>query len=134
MESDVLADFANKLNCKTGSLPLSYLGLPLGASRSKRKTWKPVIEKVKARLAGWKRRMLSFAGRLALIKSVLSCLPVYYLSLFRMPEGVAKDFERIQAAFLWGGLDLRKKVHLVKWEEVTRSIANGGLGIRRVGH
>ncbi|XP_028116485.1 uncharacterized protein LOC114314229 [Camellia sinensis] len=43
--------FAIKLNCKAGSLPLSYLGLPLGASPGKRKTWKPVIEKVKARMA-----------------------------------------------------------------------------------
>lgn len=132
VDSDVLVDLAANLNCKSGTLLLSYLGLPLGASLSKRKAWKPVIEKVKARLAGWKRRMLSFAGRLVLIKSVLSCLPVYYLSLFRMPEGVAKDFERIQAAFLWGGSELRRKVHLVKWEEVTKSIANGGLGIRKV--
>ncbi|CAL5344867.1 unnamed protein product [Camellia sinensis] len=132
VDSVVLVDFAAKLNCKTGSLPLSYLGLPLGVSPSKRKSWTLVIEKVKARLAGWKRRMLSFAGRLVLIKSALSCLPVYYLSLFRMPEGVAKDFERIQAAFLWGGLDLKRKVHLVKWEEVTNSIENGGLGVRKV--
>lgn len=132
VEFDVLANLAVKLNCKTSSLPLSYLGLHLGPSPSKRKTWKPVIEKVKARLACWKRRMLSFAGRLALIKSVLSCLPVYYLSLFRMPEGLAKNFERIQATSLWGGSDLKRKVHLVKWEEITRSIANGGLGIRKV--
>lgn len=76
--------------------------------------------------------MLSFAGRLTLVNSVLSCLPVYYLSLFRMLECIAKEFERIKAAFLLRGSDLKRKVHLVKWEEVTTSIGQGGLGIRKI--
>ncbi|XP_028067002.1 uncharacterized protein LOC114269851 [Camellia sinensis] len=68
-------------------------------------------------------KMLSLAGRLTLIKSVLSSLPVYYISLFKMPEGVAHEFQKIKAAFLWNGNDLKRKVHLVKWLEVTKSVA-----------
>lgn len=132
VEETLLVDFAQKLNCKVGLLPITYLGLPLGANPGKRKTWKPVLDKVRVRLAGWKIRMLSFAGRLTMVKSILSCLPVYYLSPFKMPEGVAKEFERIQAAFLWGGSDLRRNVHLVKWEKVTTSFGQGGLGIRKL--
>ena len=33
------------LGCKRGSLPMKYLGLPLGAK------WNPIIEKVERRLA-----------------------------------------------------------------------------------
>ncbi|CAL5397362.1 unnamed protein product [Camellia sinensis] len=76
--------------------------------------------------------MLSFAGRLTLIKSTLSSLPVYFLSLLKMPEGVARDIEKIEANFLWGGNAIKRKVHLVKWVEVTRSTDQGGLGIRRI--
>ena len=58
--------------------------------------------------------------------------PVFYLSLFRLPEGIAKELDTIQAAFLWGGSDLRRKIHLVKWLEVTKSIDQGGLGFKRI--
>ncbi|XP_028055575.1 uncharacterized protein LOC114259750 [Camellia sinensis] len=86
----------------------------------------------KIKIIRWMGKMLSLAGRLTLIKSVLSSLPVYYLSLFKMPEGVAREFKKIKAAFLWNGNDLKRKVHLVKWLEVTKSVGQGGLGIRRI--
>ncbi|XP_028074761.1 uncharacterized protein LOC114277116 [Camellia sinensis] len=54
------------------------------------------------------------------------------LSLFRMPEGVARNFEKIEAAFLWGGIELKRNVHLVKWLKVTKSVPQGSLGIRRI--
>ncbi|XP_028055425.1 uncharacterized protein LOC114259593 [Camellia sinensis] len=75
--------FAKLLNCKVQSLPLKFLGLPLGAN----------------------------PGRLTLIKSVLSSLPVYYLSLFKMPKGVAHEIEKIEAAFLWGGVHSLNTFH-----------------------
>ncbi|CAL5434764.1 unnamed protein product [Camellia sinensis] len=125
-------EFAGMLNCKVKSAPIKYLGLPLGASPHRKVFWKPVLDKIKLRLAGWKRRLLSFAGRLTLIKSVLSSLPVYYLSLFKIPEGIAKEIEKLQASFLWGGVELKRKVHLVRWDEVTKSTKQGGLGVRRI--
>ena len=104
----------------------------MGANPRRKKTWSPVVEKVKLRLAGWKRRLLSYAGRLTLVKAVLSSIPVYYLSLFKLPEGIAKDLDKIQASFLWGGPDLKRKIHLVKWAEDTKSIKQGGLGVKRI--
>ncbi|CAL5404505.1 unnamed protein product [Camellia sinensis] len=132
VSDSLLLSFAHLLNCKVHSLPLKFLGLPLGANPGKKSTWKPVIDKIRSKLSGWKRKLLSFAGRLTLIKSTLSSLPVYFLSLFKMPEGVAKEFEKIEAAFLWGSNDLKRKVHLVKWGKVTKSLNQGGLGIRRI--
>ncbi|XP_028090980.1 uncharacterized protein LOC114291133 [Camellia sinensis] len=117
LSDPVLHDFASLFNCKTQRLPLNYLGLPLGASPRRKKTWKPIIDKFKMRLVGWKRRFLSFAGRLTLVKAVLSSLPVYFLSLFKLPEGIAKEIDKIQASFLWGGSNLKRKIHLVKWSE-----------------
>lgn len=130
VQDDLLAAIANRLNCKCQKLPFKYLGLPLGANPGRLKTWKPIVDRVKVKLASWKRRFLSIAGRLTLIKAVLSSLPVYYLSLFKMPEGVAKELDKIQAAFLWGGSVIKSKIHMVKWSEVTRSIIKGGLGIK----
>lgn len=69
---------------------------------------------------------------MTLIKSVLSSLPIYYLSIFKLPVSVAKLIERIQANFLWRGSELKRKVHLVSWLEATKSKENGGLGIKRI--
>ncbi|XP_028073785.1 uncharacterized protein LOC114276193 [Camellia sinensis] len=132
VEEGLTKEFAKKLNCLSQKLPLTYLSLPLGANPRRSNTWKPVVEKYKKKLASWKRRYLSFAGRLTLIKSALSSLPVYFLSIFKMPVGVAKTIDRIQSNFLWGGSDIKKKIHLVKWQEVCQSTAQGGLGVRRL--
>ncbi|GAU16278.1 hypothetical protein TSUD_299100 [Trifolium subterraneum] len=40
------------------------------------------------RLSGWKSRLLSFGGRLVLLKSVLTSLPVYTLSFFKAHPGL----------------------------------------------
>ena len=53
----------NALGCKQGSLPMKYLGLPLGAKWKDRAVWNPIIEKVENRLAGWKRLYLSKGGK-----------------------------------------------------------------------
>nr|XP_009603197.1 uncharacterized protein LOC104098229 [Nicotiana tomentosiformis] len=60
------------LGCKMGSLPTTYLGLPLGALKKDTIVWKPVIERVEKRLAGWQKRYLSKGGKEVLIKSTLS--------------------------------------------------------------
>lgn len=124
--------FAKAIGCKIQSLPIKYLGLPLGASPKLKSTWKPVIEKFKARLPSWKKRYLSFGGRITLIKSVFNSLPIYYMSLFKMPEGVAKTIEGIQARFLWGSYDLKRKIHMVCWEKIKQSKDCGGLGVRGI--
>ena len=70
------------LGCQVGSLPMTYLGMPLGASHKSPTIWNPKFEH---KLAGWKKMYLSKGGRLTLLKSTLSSLPTYYLSLFYHP-------------------------------------------------
>ncbi|GMP84262.1 hypothetical protein CsSME_00037854 [Camellia sinensis var. sinensis] len=130
VEEDLLNDFADALNCSKHALPFMFLGMPFGASPRLKSTWDPIVKKFKLRLATWKRKHLSFGGRLTLIKSMLSSLPVYYLSLFKMHVSVIKELESIQAKLLWGGSDLKRKIHMVKWSDVTRRRDAGGLGIR----
>lgn len=118
-----------KLNCKCQKLPIKYLGLPLGVNTKRSNSWQPVVDKIKSKLILSERKLLSFAGRVTLIKYVLSNLPCYYLSLFKLPKGVAKTIDGMQATFLWGSSEQQRKVHLVKWKYVVTSKKKGGLGI-----
>ena len=123
---------ANILGCRVSALPLMYLGLPLGASFKKKSIWNAVVEKVEKRHAGWKRTYLSNGGRLTLIKSTLSSLPSYCLSLFPLPKSVACRIEKLQRDFLWGGIGDEHKYHLVNWHQVCTPLQYGGLGIRNL--
>ena len=84
------------------------------------------------RLAGWKRSYLSKEGRLTLIKSTLSSLPTYFLSLFPIPSSVAHRIEKLQRDFLWGGLGDEFKYHFVNWHTICAPIQQGGLGLRQL--
>ena len=80
---------ADILGCGIASLLVKYLGMPLGASYKAKHIWDDIIEKIDYRMASWKSKYLSKGGRVTLIKSTLSNLPTYYLSLFPIPVSVA---------------------------------------------
>ena len=63
------------------------------------------------------------------IKSVLSSIPIYFLSCCRCPKSVMRKIEKIQRDFLWNDSMQKRKYHLVKWESVCKPIDQGGLGI-----
>jgi len=76
---------ANYLNCSLMSFPFTYLGVPIGANPRRSQTWDPIISKCERKLAKWKQKHLSFGGRVTLIKSVITSIPIYFLSFFQGP-------------------------------------------------
>ena len=62
-----------------GSLPSSYLGLPLGAPFKFVVAWDRVEERFYKRLAMWKRQYISKGERITMIQSTLSSLPIYFV-------------------------------------------------------
>lgn len=51
VSDESLARFVSILNCTIKKLPIQYLGLPLGANPNRKQTWKPVLDKIRSRLA-----------------------------------------------------------------------------------
>ena len=86
---------ATILQCRVGSLPMKYLGMLLGTPYKTASVWNPILARMEKKLSGWKHLYLSKGGRLNLLKSTLSSLPTYYLSLFVIPVAVANRLERI---------------------------------------
>ncbi|KAJ4788160.1 RNA-directed DNA polymerase (reverse transcriptase)-related family protein [Rhynchospora pubera] len=87
---------------------------------------------MKEKLAGWKSNMLSHAGRLVLIKSVLMTMPVYYMSLEMLPRGVIKDINKLMAKFFWGKTNQTRYLSLIAWKNVCKPVEKGGLGVKHL--
>jgi hypothetical protein len=75
---------------------------------------------------------LSKGGRITVIKSTCSNLPMYFMFLFHLLTSVANYIEKLQCDFFWGGLGEEFKYYLVRWSKVCMSISEGGLGIRNL--
>lgn len=74
--------------------------------------------------------MLSLGGRVTLLNSIISSIPIYWLSMYRMPVQVRQQIDKLRKRFLWsGGSTIRKKYHLVEWKNVCLSKEQGGLGV-----
>lgn len=129
MSEPEIHQFALNSGLHPGSMPFSYLGLQIGANMNISRNWNPVIEAFNKRLSRWKGKNLSMGGRLSLIQSVLSSLPLYYFSLFRAPKKVLDQLERIRRKLLSSGCKEGKNINWVKWEKVILPKQEGGLGI-----
>lgn len=91
------------------------------------------MSKLKKKLSCWRGKQLSFGGRICLVKSVLSALPLYFISFFKIPQGVEKSINQLMSRFLWGGSDEIRKISWVRWKRICTSKLEGGLGVRDLG-
>ncbi|GJY85319.1 RNA-directed DNA polymerase, eukaryota [Tanacetum coccineum] len=101
---------AQMVECSTFSPPFHYLGVKVGASMSRLNSWKEIIEKISSRLSKWKLKTLSIGGRLTLLKSVLTAIPIYFMSLFKVPAGILKDLKSIRQNFFKGDEKMERNV------------------------
>lgn len=90
------------LQCKTQSFPFKYLGVLIVGNPKGAKFWEPVVKNIEGRLAMWKHKLLSFVGRAQLIKSELVNLPIHYLTLFKLPDIVARKIVSLERRFFGG--------------------------------
>lgn len=95
-------DLTVKIACKIGSLPSTYLCLPLGTSFKSVAAWNVIGERSQRRLAMWRRLYISKGGRITLIQSTLVSLPIYFRSFFPI-RMVRLWMEQVRRNFLWRG-------------------------------
>jgi uncharacterized protein YpuA (DUF1002 family) len=57
------------------------------------KDWEKIEERIEKKLSSWKEKYLSVVGRLVLINSVLSSLPMFILSFFDVLKGVLEKID-----------------------------------------
>jgi len=120
---------ANIIRCQSSEFPSVYLGMPFFEGRIRASYWEVLINKIQRKLVGWKNKILSYAGRLNLIKHTLLSILVYSALVFKIPSSIAKRIDRLCREFLWNGEQGRKKFALVAWKTIFRDRKEGGLVI-----
>lgn len=114
-----------------------YLGLPLHVRKLRKIEVQPLIEKIGARLPGWKGRFLSTAGRENLVKTVLSSQPIYHMTLFEENKWLIWRIDRLRRSFLWRG-ETPDKVYgehsIINWPTTCTPKEKGGLGVFDLEH
>ncbi|KAH0707403.1 hypothetical protein KY290_011959 [Solanum tuberosum] len=117
------AEILEELGYVEGTLSFRYLGVPLASKKLSVNHYLPLIEKIIAKVTCWSAKLLSYAGRVQLIKSVLFGVQAYWSQIFFIPKKVMKSIEQICRTFLWTGNVTISKKALVSWENICKPTA-----------
>jgi len=98
-------------------MSFNYLGVNIGDNHRKKDFWEEIVAKIGKRLARRKGKFVSLAGRECVIKSFLSTMSLFLLSLFKLPQAIRLQIIRLQRDFLWGWGHENRKITWVSWEK-----------------
>jgi hypothetical protein len=100
---------AAMLNCKLGTFPMKYLGLPVSDRDLRVADWDFLPQKVGHRVDPWQGLLLASAGRLELTNSCLSSLPMFAMGIYLLHMATHKAMDSCRARFFWEGTGDRWK-------------------------
>lgn len=103
-----LNHLACTFNCEKGSLPFTYLGLPLGLTKPKVIDFSPLVNRCERKLAATS-VFLNQARRLELTNLVFSAFPTFCMSTFAIHNTVIAQIEKFRKLCPWRGADANAK-------------------------
>ncbi|CAA7019206.1 unnamed protein product [Microthlaspi erraticum] len=109
-----------------------YLGLPEAFGRRKKDLFNAVVDRIRQRAISWSTKQLSSAGKLVMLKSVLSAMPTYSMSCFKLPVKLCKQIQSVLTRFWWDANDGKRKMCWIAWDKLTLGKREGGLGLRDI--
>ncbi|XP_058771889.1 uncharacterized protein LOC131645230 [Vicia villosa] len=112
-----------------GQLPFRYLGIPLQSRKLSNNHCMVIAERIGDRMKHWSTKLLSFAGRVQLLKSVVFGFASYWMSCLPIPKMVTKKLEAMCRSFLWTGKGEITRKSPIAWDRVCGPKSNGGLDV-----
>jgi hypothetical protein len=76
ISQEKIHELSSTFDCQEGSMPFTYLGLPLGSTKPRIEDFLPLVRKMERKLISTS-ALLSQAGRLELVNSVLTSTVIY---------------------------------------------------------
>ncbi|KAL0906850.1 hypothetical protein M5K25_025378 [Dendrobium thyrsiflorum] len=120
----------NKSGFKQISLPMMYLGTPLYKGKHKNLLFNDIFTNIQKKLFHWSSNLLSYGGRLVLIKSVLNSIPIFICHTIFPTKSVCTRMDRLINKFFWGSKLNSATIHWSAWNKICGPFEEGGLGCK----
>jgi mannosylglycoprotein endo-beta-mannosidase len=104
-------------NFNLGSLPFNYLGVLIFKGKPKSCFLQPIADRIKLKLSAWKASLLSIAGRVQLVRSVVQSMLTYNISIYSWPVSLLKELEKCIRNFIWSGDIATRKLVTISWKK-----------------
>jgi hypothetical protein len=91
--NEIMTHLANTFGCHIGTMPFTYLGLPMGTTKPRIEDFTPMMDRVERRLSACS-TWLSYSSRLEMVNSVISPITTYTMCTVKLPKGVINNIDR----------------------------------------
>lgn len=91
-----LAQVLQNFGGQTACFPITYLDLPISIARARLVQMQFILDRIRARLAGWKGKLMSMAARRVLVRCVLSAIPTFAPTALRAPKRLLLDIDKVR--------------------------------------
>lgn len=96
--------------------------------RGKKKDFNRIKDQVGWKIAGWKGKLLSNAGKEILIKAAAQAAPTYTMNCFKLPDPLCSEINSMAGGFWWGKKEKERKIAWVSWKNLCKPKVDGGMG------
>ncbi|KAH6818323.1 hypothetical protein C2S51_001926 [Perilla frutescens var. frutescens] len=125
----VCRSVASSLGFTVGSFPTIYLGVPLFVGIPRVSHIRSLADKILLKFNRWNGHVLSMAGRLCLIKSVITSSAIHSMMVYAWPVSLVKKLDAAARNFLWKGDINVRSYTSVNWARTCAIVEEGGLGV-----
>lgn len=130
MDHILQGEIKDLLGMPIGQIPFKYLGVPLSYNKLIVSQCLPLVNRISAAIQNWTCKSLTYATRVALIKSVLIGIKGYWSQLFLLPQKIIRKIETICRIFLWSGGSGASRKAPIAWSMACAPKECGSLDIK----
>lgn len=98
-----------------------YLGLPEQFGRRKRDQFANIVDRIKHKSISWSSKFLSRAGKMIMLRTVLSAMPSHAMSCFKLPISLCAQIQSLLTRFWWDDSQEKRKMLWISWKKMARA-------------
>lgn len=115
---------------KVGISHFVYLGVPIFKCKPQASFLLPIADIILLKLASWKGSLLSFVGRVELVKFLIQSMLFHSMTVYAWPVSLLRYIETTAHNFIWSENISKSKIVTVASKKLCKSYSEGGLGLR----